>query len=390
MNAESSPKQIIAADQPLSQSLIWQIQRAYFLKNGMKAWQDDVVPSSISSNPVMARAYSQILFGYLRDCVAAAATGRSVLDETEPIYIVELGAGSGRLAHHFLHTFYPRYLESPFAKRPIKYVMTDFVPQTVASWQENSLPPCRSGGRFQPWIDANVLDFALFDVQDCRPLTLVHSGETLDPNRVRNPIILIANYFFDSIPQDSFVIEDGQLCQNLLTLSSSQPEPDLADPAIWDRLTLHYEPIPTEKPHYAEPLYEQILDDYESALLDARFSFPNVGLDCLRFWQGDNGRLLLLTSDRGYSQLDDLLGQDDPLPNLHGSFSLMVNYQAISQYVLYKEGVVCQTAHYQDNIQVLAYLLGDIPQTAQETRLAFAQAVGQGGPDNFFALKSVI
>ena len=30
----------------------------------MKAWQDDVVPSDISSNPVMARAYSQIVFGY--------------------------------------------------------------------------------------------------------------------------------------------------------------------------------------------------------------------------------------------------------------------------------------------------------------------------------------
>lgn len=45
-----------------------------------------------------------------------------------------------------------------------------------------------------------------------------------------NPFILIANYFFDSIPQDSFVIENEQLCQNLLTLYGSQPEPDLSDP----------------------------------------------------------------------------------------------------------------------------------------------------------------
>lgn len=383
MNAESSSKQIIDADQPLSQSLIWQIQRAYFLKNGMQAWREDVVPSSISSNPVMARAYSQILFGYLRDCLAAAAKGDFVLDETQPIYIVELGAGSGRLAHHFLHTFYPRYLESPFASQPIKFVMTDFVPEIVTFWQEN--------GRFQPWIDENILDFALFDVEEMRPLILINSGETLIPDKIQNPVVLIANYFFDSIPQDSFVIEEGQLCQNLLTLSSSQPEPDLADPTIWDRLTLHYEPIPTEKPHYAEPLYEQILDDYEAQLAEATFTFPNVGLDCLRFWQrAGNGRLLLLTSDRGYSQVDDLLGQDVPLPNLHGSFSLMVNYQAIGQYVVYKEGVVCQTAHYQDNIQVLAYLLGQIPQAAQETRLAFAHAVGEGGPDDFFALKSVI
>ncbi|MCP4422071.1 MAG: hypothetical protein GY805_36120 [Chloroflexi bacterium] len=375
-------KQIIDADQPLSQSLIWQIQRAYFLKNGMKAWQDDVVPSSISSNPVMARAYSQILFGYLRDCFAAARGRKFALDETQPIYIVELGAGSGRLAHYFLHTFYPRYLESPFAKQPIKYVMTDFVPEIVTFWQEN--------GRFQPWVDENILDFALFDVQEMRPLTLRNSDEVLTPDKMQNPIVLIANYFFDSIPQDSFVIEEGHLCQNLLTLSSSQSEPDLADPIIWERLKLNYEPIPLQKPYYSEPLYDHILDNYEANLADANFSFPNVGLDCLRYWQGfGNGRNLLLTSDRGYTQIEGLLGQEDPLPNLHGSFSLMVNYHAIGQYVLYNEGVVCQVPHYQDNIQVLAYLLGEIPQAAQETRHAFTAAVGQGGPDDFFALKSV-
>jgi len=47
---------IIAADQRLSHSLIWQIQREYFLRQGMKAWQDDVVPHQISSSPFTARS----------------------------------------------------------------------------------------------------------------------------------------------------------------------------------------------------------------------------------------------------------------------------------------------------------------------------------------------
>ncbi len=377
-------RHIIEADKPLSQSLLWEIQRAYFLQNGMAAWQDDVVPSDISSNPVMARTYSQIVFGYLRDCFAAAQTGEFVLDPNQPINIVELGAGSGRLAYHFLQTFLPRYEESPFANQPIRYIMTDFVSEILEFWQGH--------GRFQPYIDAGVLDFALFDVMEMeRPFTLQHSGQTLTPDNVKNPVILIANYFFDSIPQDSFVIEDGLLCQNLLTLTSSQPEPDLADPTIWDRLELHYEPIPLEKSFYNEPLYNQILDDYEAALPDANFSFPNIGLDCVRYWQGfGNGHLLLLTSDRGYTLPDSLLGQSDPLPNLHGSFSLMVNYHAISDYFSRSGGVVYQVPHYQDNIQVLAYLLGQNPQQAQETHLAFANAVGKGGPDDFHALKSVV
>ncbi len=380
---QKQQKHIIEADKPLSQSLLWQIQRNYFLQNGMAAWQNDVVPSDISSNPVMARAYSQIVFGYLRDCFAAAQHGDFALDSGQPINIIELGAGSGRLAYHFLHAFLPQYRQSPFASQPIRYIMTDFVPGILDFWRGN--------GRFQPYFDAGVLDFGLFDVTDMRPFTLEHSGQTIAPDTVQNPVVLIANYFFDSIPQDSFVIEDGLLCQNLLTLTSSQPEPDLADPAIWERLELHYEPIPLEKSFYAEPLYNQILDDYEAVLPEARFSFPNVGLDCVRYWQAfGNGRLLLLTSDRGYTLPDSLLHQPDPLPNLHGSFSLMVNYQAMSEFISRSGGVVCQVPHYQDNIQVLAYVLGEAPQWAQETHLAFANAVAEGGPDDFHTLKALV
>ena len=119
---------ILDADKPLSQSLLWQIQRAYFLQAGMKAWQEDVVPSAISSNPVMARTYSQILFGYLRDCFAAAERGEYELDPRQPINIIELGAGSGRLAYHFLHTFLPHYRQSPFADQQVRYNRTAFVP----------------------------------------------------------------------------------------------------------------------------------------------------------------------------------------------------------------------------------------------------------------------
>lgn len=379
-----SKRTILDADKPLSQSLLWDIQRAYFAQAGIQAWQDDVVPSDISSNPVMARAYSQIVFGYLRDCFTAAQRGEFALDSDQPIHIIELGAGSGRLAYHFLQTFWPRYQQSPFAHQPIRYVMTDFVPEILEFWRNHE--------RFQPLFEAGVLDVALFDVMEMeRPFHLQLANQALTPANTTNPVILIANYFFDSIPQDSFVIEDGLLCQNLLTLTSSQPEPDFADPTLWDRLELHYEPIPLADVPYDEPHYNQILDDYAANLPDCTFSFPNVGLDCLRHWSGfGNGRLILLTSDRGYSTPDALINQPDPLPNLHGSFSLMVNYHAIGEFVSCSSGLVCQVPHYQDNIQVLAYLLGYLPQAGLETQLAFAEAVGEGGPDDFHALKSII
>ncbi|PID86803.1 MAG: hypothetical protein CSB13_02690 [Chloroflexi bacterium] len=368
---------MLAGDQRLSKSILWQIQRQFFLEQGVHAWQADIVPHYISTNPFMARTYSKLILGYLRDISV------SELDQTQPIYIIELGAGSGRLAYHFLHQFHDRLGHTTLSDIPIKFVMTDFVPETLAFWQAHD--------RFQPWLDAGLLDFALFDAQAPAALHLVHENLSLTPDKLQNPFVLIANYFFDSIPQDSFAIQDGQLCENLLTVYSKQPEPNLGDPAIWDRLKLAYEAIPLQQPYYPDDDYNHILNLYEAYLPDTKLLFPNSGLDCLKFWQAyGNGRLLLISSDRGHSLVESLVDPGDPLPNLHGSFSMMVNYHAIGQYIQLQGGQVLQASHYQSNLQVAAYLLGNTPQAGSETKLAFNDAVQSGGPDDFFSLKTAL
>jgi hypothetical protein len=360
---------ILDADKRLSQSLIWDIQRTYFLKSGMSAWQDDIVPHAISCDPYMARAYGEVILGYLRDCLAD-----QVLEPDEPIYIVELGAGSGRLTYHLLHQLMARLPHTPFAELNVQFVLTDFVPATLDFYQTRP--------QLQKWVNKGILHYAHFDVTDMKaPI----------PTEVNNPVILLANYFFDSIPQDSFVLADGQLNHNLLTLYSSQPETDLGDATLWERLSLDYEAIPLFAEPYDNEIYAGILAAYEAEFPDMIFTFPNVGLDCVRFWQQfGGGRNLWLTADRGYTLPESLLGQGNPLPNLHGSFSLMVNYDAINQYVLACGGYVFHPPHYQDNMQVLAYVLGDAPNEALETAAAFNAGISQRGPDDFFALKRVI
>ncbi|MFK7805955.1 MAG: hypothetical protein AB8G95_30265, partial [Anaerolineae bacterium] len=350
--------QIFDADKPLSKSKLWDIQRAYFLNAGMQAWQDDVVPHQISCNPFMARAYAQVALGYLQDYA-------DKLDKNEPIYLVELGAGSGRLLFHFLNQLLPLLETGQMADLKFKFVLTDFVPKIVKFWQSHPT--------LKPLVEEGVLDFALFDVTDTRPLELINSGETLSVERVKNPLILLANYFFDSIPQDSFVIEDGELAANLLTLYSTQPESNLADPSLWERMQLAYEAIPTDEEPYPADLYNEILADYEAQFPDTALTFPNVGLDCLSFWK-QFGDVLLLTADRGYSQAEALIGQDDPLPNLHGSFSMMVNYHAISEWVERSGGTAFVAPHYQDNVQTLAYVLSQPTNELTQTQLAFEQA----------------
>ena len=115
----------IESDRRLSESIIWQIQRAYFEKVGMGAWQGGVLPHYISSNPVMANAYCQLVFGLrARLCRGASANGELFrLIEMSHCTLLSLGAGTGRLAYHFLTQFYPRWQASPFADIPIKFVL---------------------------------------------------------------------------------------------------------------------------------------------------------------------------------------------------------------------------------------------------------------------------
>ena len=59
-----------------------------------------IVPHFITCNAFIGRSYAQVLSGFLRDCVRGG--GGLKLDRTEPLYIIELGAGSGKFSFFML------------------------------------------------------------------------------------------------------------------------------------------------------------------------------------------------------------------------------------------------------------------------------------------------
>jgi hypothetical protein len=146
------------------------MQRAFFARQGIGAWARGVVPSYITSNPFIARAYARVVLGYLRDL----ATG---LDTTQPVYIIELGAGSGRFAYHFLQSLISSLSQSALKDLSILYVMTDFAERTLDTWQRH------------PWLKVLAarghLDFALYDAEQPGSLCLRQSGTTLSPRHDR-------------------------------------------------------------------------------------------------------------------------------------------------------------------------------------------------------------
>jgi tetratricopeptide (TPR) repeat protein len=378
---DNSPAVKIEDHRRLSESLIWKLMDTYYERKGIDAWKDSAVPYYITSNPYIARAYAHVVLGWLRD-LAAPDRGVPALDPSQPIYLVELGSGSGTLAYRFMKWFFPMLERSSLKHLNVKMVMTDFAGRTVDFWKSH--PP------LQQFVESGRLDFAQFNPLADDKLTLIHSGEVLSPQTLKNPVCFMANYFFDTLPSDVFRIHGGKLYESLAAIMSTQREPDLNDPEILTRFKLAYRDQPMSGDAYDDPDFNRILADYQARFSDTAMLMPIGPLRCLRaLLRLTNKRLLLLSSDKGYYRENELLFRSPPDPAVHGSISLMVNYHALAQYVEQQGGQALRSTQHHISLTTLAFVL-DGAACHPETGLAYEVAVEQVSPDDFHTLRTAI
>ncbi|APR87713.1 TPR domain protein [Minicystis rosea] len=374
--AGGAPGFVLESGLRLSQSMLWDLQRRFFEQQGIEAWRRGAVPLYITSNPFIAGAYAAVVMGYLEDCQAAGASD-------EPVYIVELGAGSGRFAYLFLKKLLALHRRPGARAAPFVYVMTDLAARNLAHAQAHP--------SLQPFCDEGVLDFARFDAEHDDAITLVRSGVVLTAGAFLRPLVVIANYVFDSIPQDAFRIHEGRLYESSITLVSKDAEPDTRDPTLITRVTLDYDHRPAPADPYDDPLLNDILHAYTARLGTTSIRFPIAALRCCRtLARIAGGRLLLLSADRGSIHEDQLRGHGEAGISVHGSFSLSVDYHAVAECFRGQGGFALHTAHEAASLIVAAFFLGAPEEGCPAARRAFADAVERFGPDDFFSLKKGI
>jgi tetratricopeptide (TPR) repeat protein len=372
---ENPAKTILEEDQRFSRSHLWRLQRRFFEERTARAWSEGVVPHYVTNNPFLARAYGRVLTGFLRD-------GQSRIDPAQPVYVVELGAGSGRLGYHLLKQSSKGFRLPAFRDTRIKYVMTDFSPGQVEELSRNPF--------LRPLVEEGVLDFAVFDAEAPGPLRLVHGGEVLAPGSVFNPLGIIANYFFDSVPQDVFLISEGELHDALVTLTSPQEEPDPDDPEILGRVDLEFGYAPAAPEPYGEAAFNRILEGYRQSLDATHVLFPCAALRCLDFFRKmSGGRLLVLSADKGYVHEEALLNRGLPGLSIHGSFSLSVNFHAIAQFFRNEGGTALHAKRRHASLRICAFATSG-EEELPETRHAFEEALEVQGPDDFYTLKKAL
>ena len=377
---EGTPTQatvVIEQGRRLSESLIWALQRGFYARAGLAAWKPKAVPFYITSNAFTARAYARTVGGFLRDLVAA---GR--IDRGAPLYLVELAAGSGQFAYLFLRRLAEIQEQVPaLGGLDLRYVMTDFAESNVEAWQTHE--------RLAPFRDSGRLDFALFDLERDHELRLRGAGVTLAAGSAANPIVLLANYAFDSTTQDAFQVTHGVLQERLARVLSTQTEPDLDDPDLLQRIQVRYDLAPVGEARYDDPRLLSLLEGYRRDYREASFLLPVGAFRCLRTFESiSGGRLLLLTGDKAVTRDDEIEHARDPTFYVHagGAFSFLANLHALSRYFEEAGGTALNVDRRDQRLKVAA-LTTAFPDVAwDEARLAFRRSQEDFGPADYHAL----
>lgn len=383
---------ILEEDKPLSQSMIWKLQSNFYANQGPEAWIKGIVPQYITTNPYIANLYAKTVFAYCRDIAASKD-----FDENTTIYIMELAAGVGRFTYTFLKRFTNILENSSLKDIKFKYIITDLAERNVTYWLNHSY--------LKTYFEDGILDCATFDITEDNEIRLRYGGEVLKKDSLKSPLILFANYTFDSLPQDTFYVNEEKLYEGLITVTSIRENVGLKedDDSIAEEIAskdnsilagLDYEYtdhlLPSTQ-YYEDPNFNSILHFYKENLEDSAFSFPIIALRCINrlkdLFQDD---ILIISTDKGYRNLASMEGIYHPFLSKHGSISLTVNFHAMELYFNNLGGEAIHSIYDHENVTMSLFLLSKRNHKFLETIMAYKEMVDGIGPDEFYILKKAM
>eukprot|EP00903_Cladosiphon_okamuranus_P010916 g10311.t1 len=224
-------------------------------------------------------------------------------------------------------------------------------------------------------------------------LRLELSGEELRPGDLDNPVIVVANYVFDSLKQDAFRVHEGALEELLCTTSTSSgkdADPQSLAPELLRYMSCTWSPV-RRRPSECYPDNTRLakaLETLAGCHKEASFLVP-VGavraVDSLRALS-KGGKALVIAGDKGYVQDSELEGIRDPHLAVHGSFSCMVNFRLLHLMCEVEGGTVLHSQHL-DGFKCSAMAYGLDPKAYPQFLMAFRESTTCFTPNGFSSLQ---
>ncbi|MCA9788500.1 MAG: hypothetical protein KC462_01955 [Cyanobacteria bacterium HKST-UBA05] len=310
---------------PFSKTVLWQLNEAFYASQGPGAWQ--WVPYGPTNTVLLADTYARLVYHWLCDNL-------NNLDLAEPLYVLEAGAGLGQFAFHFVVSMTELLAGHEQLKTlAFKYVLSDFTSVLVEMYAHNY--------RLEPFLQSGLMDRCVFDPQTDHTMHLQTSGQSISlANDLVNPLVVIGNYYFDTIPHDCFRVVDHQL-QEVLYYTSRVVAPNQNQgPVRANQLDLKESCHKATLPYYGVPVIDAVINVFETQYEIGAFEFPIGGLRALENLSAMcNGRLLALISDKGHAQPEALERFHNDYIEFHNEgFSVGVNFMALEHYTRLKGG----------------------------------------------------
>jgi len=391
----AAEKYLIEDKARLSESHIFELLREFYLELGIKAFQKStLVPTFLTSNNFIARQYARLILGTLHDILHGDVVE---VNRSEPVYIMELGAGSAKLSYlilRYLFEWEDQWPSSPL-QVPFKFIITDLV--------ESNVEYCRNHRCFAEFIQKGVCDFAILDAEYDHSITLLGPPGSAKQKPIRffnNPVIFVANYFFDSLPHDAFRMQSGVLEECLLTMKSENSwEPDLRDYNLFKRCNLswHYQ-LAIPETRYTGRLKDlgEILEWYALTFgeenTDASFHIPVGPFICLQLCRQLSGdRFVVISGDKCSTQEPEFYGLRDPYLAFNSSFStfsLTANLHALLLWCDQKGGFA-QCTTWLEGYKTCFFGMGFDESKMNQSLLAFDD-INSYGPEAFSTIQRTI
>ena len=360
---------------PFSESLIWQLNRDFYNEKGIGAWSHGVVPHYMTSNSMVGKTYAELILGFLKDLGKNGKT-------SEVVYILELGAGHGRLAFHLLKHLEELVDLAAEKLPPYCYVLSDIVSDNLTFFHDHD--------QFQDYLQKGILDIAFFDAINSKELVLQYSKKTIQPKSLSQPILAIANYFFDSIPNDLFFIKDKTIASCEVSIDSKEDPAGMETDVLIKHMELSYQHKIVETPIYEDALLNELIEDYKTLATDTYVFFPKNAMGCMKNIEAlSSAGLLLLSMDKGYHQKDELENRKEPDVIRHGSLSLWVNFHALSSYCKKNNGQVMFPSFSNFHLELGCLLFLKDKNSYAHLDAAYKQHVNNFGPDDFNSIKQM-
>jgi len=236
----------------------------------------------------------------------------------------------------------------------------------------------------------DFLGFAKLDLEKDDTLTLYESGEVLSRGSLKNPLIVVANYIFDTLKNDVFTVKNAGLFESVVSLKTASGNITDDKPTDWEKVDVEYEALQINGGYYDDVHYNAVLDDFKEGLSDSHFLFPIATLNAMKRLKAmANDKMLVLCSDKGYSTLEEQDELEYPELAFHGSFSVMVNFAAIARYFK-KSGGDAMLQTQREGITSAVFASGIQFSDYPETTLALEQFIEGFSPGDYFVLQEEV